>query len=122
MAEEIILRYELNQDKLSKAKQDHCIICRLDIEPSERYRRDHSSVAADICLVDVQLPAFLNENENLEGIYLARELFNASSGRTHIIFMSRHEFPETGDLPFTYHFLKKPFHISELTDILEKWE
>lgn len=51
MAEDILLRAELSQDKLPMNKDDQRVICRLDIEPSEEYRVQHPAVASDICLV-----------------------------------------------------------------------
>jgi len=51
MAEEILLSLSLNKDNLSQKKNDHEVICRLDIEPSMSYRSQHEIVPCDICLV-----------------------------------------------------------------------
>lgn len=62
MAENIILRYNLNKDKLFKGGLDHEIICRLDIEPSRDYRKDHTSVYCDVCLV-------LDASQSMNGLF-----------------------------------------------------
>ena len=51
MAEEIILRYKLNRDRLYKGGDDYAVVCRLDIEPAKFYRVAHRSVPCDLCLV-----------------------------------------------------------------------
>ncbi len=51
MAEEILLNVALNQDLLPKGQQDVAIVARLDIEAAPEYRQQHTTVAADICLL-----------------------------------------------------------------------
>ncbi|MFP4309863.1 MAG: vWA domain-containing protein [Desulfococcaceae bacterium] len=51
MSEEIILRYALNQDYLSKKGMDHRLICRLDVEPSAALRSQAPPSFCDVCLV-----------------------------------------------------------------------
>lgn len=73
----------------------------------------------DLCLIDVRMPAFLNEDENLEGLYLAKEIEKLSKGKTPIILMSSFDLPH---IPFelAFHtFLKKPFLISTLRNHIE---
>lgn len=51
MAEEIRLNIALNQDLLPKGQSDVPVIVRLDVEPAEEFRRQHTQVPTDICLL-----------------------------------------------------------------------
>ena len=98
--------------------QEHC----LQAQDSQQALRLFKKHPAEVCLIDIQLPPFLNEDQNLEGIYLAKEIMRESDHHTHIIFMSQYDFPKINNLPFPYHFLKKPFHVNQLLEIIAQFE
>ncbi len=74
----------------------------------------------DLCLVDIQLLAQINDRSEWEGLFLAKEIQKTAGKSLPIILMSRFDLPESPvdikDIPF----LKKPFKIDKLMNEINK--
>jgi len=72
----------------------------------------------DCCVIDVNLPHYLNEYNEHEGLVLAKELFERRTNKPAIIFISQTPFPKgTATVP-DYKFFRKPFKVSDLLDTI----
>ena len=72
----------------------------------------------DCCVIDINLPHFLNKQNDCEGLSLARELYTRTSKRTEFIFISRDPFPEGTDTVPDYKFIQKPLMIGNLLNTI----
>ena len=89
-----------------------------EAEDSRQALRLLSESKPDFCITDIQLPPILNENKNLEGLYLANEILKTTGNKVKVILMSKQDLPlqnlPTSHLPF----LKKPFQIDKLFGLI----
>ena len=88
-------------------------------ENSRQALRLFRKIQPDLCLIDVHLPAYLNEKAEWEGLFLMEEIRRSAGGNLPVILMSRFPLPEspiaTGGIPF----IRKPFIIGELIQQIE---
>ena len=72
----------------------------------------------DCCVIDINLPHFLNEHNEYEGLVLAQEMYARGINKPAIIFISQMPFPKGTSTVPDYKFFRKPLKVSDLLDTI----
>ena len=87
---------------------------------SSEARKIFHKVHPDCCVIDINLPHQLGEEDAVEGLALAGDFEENSEAKPNIIFISRDPLPAQKQITTKFPFIRKPFHIHQLTETIDK--
>ncbi|TFG97710.1 MAG: response regulator [Calditrichales bacterium] len=83
-------------------------------------RKVYQKVHPDCCVIDINLPHQLSEEDAMEGLVLAGDLEKQSKVKPNIIFISRDPLPVRNNITNKFPFIRKPFQVHQLLDTIDR--
>ena len=80
----------------------------------------YQEIQPDICILDIKMPHFVSDRDELEGLALANRIYDSGKHNIPFIMVSKYSMPENPVKKMQYTYMQKPIKIGLLKNVLHE--